>query len=80
MVRTEHDEEAGRALLLIIPQIFTWFYFGRVIALVTSHWREVLNYQAHSNHLSLPLGVQDSLLMMMIGVRPSNTKKLWTNS
>lgn len=79
MSQTERNEEAGRALLLI-PQMVSWFYLMKLIPQVRTHWGGVLNYQAHSVHPSLPLGVQDSEHMMMIGVRPHNTRKLWTHS
>lgn len=74
MFGIERDEERGRALLLT-PQLITWFFLVKLIMLVRSQWRGVLNYQAHSVHHPLPLGAQDSQHMMMIGVCPNNTKR-----
>lgn len=69
------DDERGRVLLLI-PQIVTLFFLIRIILLVRSHWRGVLNYQAYVSHSSLPSGAQDSEHTMMICVRPENTQKI----
>ena len=78
MVGIERDEEEGRALLLL-PQIITWPFVVRLIRLAKSHWRGVLNYEALSDHPSLPLGVQDSQHMMMTAVSPNRIKKLLSN-
>ena len=75
MVGMEHDEESGRSLLLA-PQMLTWFFLFKLILLVRSHWRGILDYQALSDHLSLPMGVQDSQHMMMTSVSHNKIKKL----
>ena len=78
MARNEDDEKSWRGLLLL-HQMFSWVYLGRLIPLAYSHWRGVLTYQAHSDHLSLPLGVQDSQHMMMIAVHLPQIKELEDN-
>ena len=78
MVEIERDEEGGRALLLL-SQIVTWPFVVKLIWLARSHWRGVLNYQALSDHPSLPLGAQDSQHMMMTAVSPNRIKKLLNN-
>ena len=78
MVGIERDEESGRPLLLM-SQMAPWIFLFRLILLARSHWRGVLNYQALSDHPSLPLGVQDSKHMMMIAVSHNEIENLWNN-
>ena len=78
MVAIERDEEGGRALL-ILPQVIIWPFLVKLILLVRSHFQEVLNYQALSDHPSLPLGVQNSQHMTMTAVSLNKIKKLLNN-
>lgn len=73
MVEIERNEEGGR-MLLLLAQMTTWPFVVRLIRLVSSHWRGVLNYRALSDHPSLPLGAQDSQHMMKTAVSPNRIK------
>ena len=69
MSNSVRDENDAR-LLLLLPQIWTWPFLIKLILLAKTHWREVLSYQALSDHPSLPLDVQKSQHMVMIAVCP----------
>lgn len=75
----EGSTEDAKSLLWMV-QVLTFPFLGRLIYLAHSQWKDVVHYEATSNHVSLPSRAPESQHTMMIAVGSIKILYFWNSS